>query len=553
MVGAVIPERGCEIIMAIRKRIPRSQPELPLRNGWDNDSEFAVSKWWALVAICLGTFMLLVDATIVNIALPDIAKSLNSSFTAFQWVVNIYALPLVALLLIGGSLADRFGRRALFVSALVVFGVASVLCGFAPSTGVLIAARALQGVGGAVMYATSTALIATSYKGRDMGMAFGVWAAVNGASAAAGPLLGGVLTEYVSWRAIFLINVPVAVVAVVLALKFIPESRNPAAGRFDFGGMITFTVAIAALTYAMTHSSNAGWSDGQTLGFLGLGVVALVAFVIVEARLHRPMLDLTVFKSASFVALMIGIAVMQGASFSRLPYTTVWLESALGLGPVAAGLLGSVPLSAATFVVALLTGRYLQHLAARIPIGIGLVLVAAGLFLQIGLDADSTGASLVAGLVVTGIGAGMINPVLTSAAIAALPSSQAGTAGGVVNTFRQLGFAVGTALFGTVFANGVTASLAGSGEFSASRATDVLQGGATHEVIASAAPGDRAGIAHAIREAFALGVDHVHLIGAISAVVAAVLVLFLVRRTRQQAEPAPARAEPSAVTPDPAQ
>ncbi|WP_405940391.1 MFS transporter [Streptomyces sp. NBC_00726] len=505
------------------------------------------------MAICLGTFLLLVDATIVNIALPDIARSLDSSFTAFQWVVNIYALPLVAFLLVGGALADRYGRRALFLSALVVFATASLICGFAASTEMLIVGRAVQGVGGAVMFATSTALIVTCYKGRDIGVAFGVWAAVNGASAALGPILGGLLTEYVTWRAIFLINVPVALLAIVLAVKFIPESRNPEARKFDIPGMVTFTLAIACVTYALTRSSQAGWSDTGTYGTLALGAVSLIAFIAFELRSHQPMLDLRLFRSASFFALMAGVTIMQAVAFSRLPYTTVWLESALGLGPVEAGLVGSVPMSAAVLVVAVFTGKFLQKVAARVSIGVGLALVAAGLFLQIGLTAESTGSSLIAGLVVTGMGVGMINPVLTAAAVSALPPQQAGTAGGVVNTFRQLGFAVGTALFGTVFASNTTSSLTGSGLFDSADASAVLEGGSTQEVIGAAAADERAGIEHAIREAFASGVNHVHLIGAIAAIASAVIVLLLVRSPRKETSPAARPAKAGAAAADAAQ
>jgi hypothetical protein len=265
----------------------------------------------------------------------------------------------------------------------------------------------------------------------------------------------------------------------------------------------------------------------------------------VERSHSRPMLDLDVLRNGSFVALMIGVLVMQGAAFSRLPYALDWLQSALGLGPMAAGLVGSVPLSAAVFVVALLTGKFLQHLNARIPIGIGLLLLAAGLFLQVNLTADSGGAALVAGLLVSGIGVGMINPVLTSASIAALPKAKAGIAGGVVNTFRQLGFAIGIALFGAVFANRVTGSLTQGGRFSQADAATIMHGGGVGDVLAAAPAGQRDLLAHAVRGAFASGVNHIHLIAGIAAAVSAILVFLLVGR-RATAEEQPGAPTPTA-------
>ncbi|WP_255360450.1 MFS transporter, partial [Frankia sp. EI5c] len=227
-------------------------------------------KWLPLVAICLGTFMLLVDITIVTVALPDIAVSLDASFSDLQWVMDIYALALAALLLGVGALADLWGQRRVCLGGLVLFAVASLACGLAPGAGALVAARGLQGIGGAAMFATTMALIASTYRGRDLGVAFGAWGAVNGAAAAVGPVLGGLLTEHLSWRAIFLVNLPLSVVAVALTLAYVTEFRRPSGARVDLAGTVTFTVSAAALVYGLIRAGEHGWGAAGTLSLLGL-------------------------------------------------------------------------------------------------------------------------------------------------------------------------------------------------------------------------------------------------------------------------------------------
>ncbi|WP_016909655.1 MFS transporter, partial [Streptomyces xiaopingdaonensis] len=337
-------------------------------------------KWWPLTAVCLGAFMLLVDVTIVNVALPSMADDLDASFTSLQWVVDAYALALAALLLASGSLADRFGHRRVYVYGLGLFGLASLLCGLAPTVGVLIAARVAQGVGGAAMFATAPALLLASYAGRDRGTAFGVWGAVNGAAAAAGPLVGGLLTEHMSWPMIFWVNLPVAAVAVAMTQRVIgrdraavaePSGRQEGRGRIDVPGAVAFTVVAGSLTYGLIRGGEAGWASVETLATFTLTAVALVAFVTIEHRTAQrggtPMLDLAVLRRPSFAALMSGALLLQGGAFGCLVLVSLWLQSVLGLGPVAAGL-ALTPLAAASFVVAAAAGRHIQRLAPRLPI-----------------------------------------------------------------------------------------------------------------------------------------------------------------------------------------
>ncbi len=488
--------------------------------------------WWPLVAICLGTFMLLVDVTIVNVALPSIAISLGSTFTALQWVIDGYALALAALLLVTGSLADRFGRRRLYLAGLAVFSVASLACGLAGSAVLLVAARVVQGAGAAAMFATTSALIAATYAGRRRGVAFGVWGAVNGLAAASGPLLGGLLTEAFGWPSIFLVNLPVAAVAVVLTLAVVPESTNPRAGAIDVPGAVTFTLAVAALVYGLIAGGDRGWGSGVTLAALALAVVALVAFVLVERRAVAPMLDLALFRRPSFVALMVAALLAQGAAFAHLAYVSIWLQSVLGRTPIGAGLV-LVPLSIASFVVSVLVGRVLHGLPPRIPVGAGLALVGVGVLLMAAVGPASGPGALTLGLVVLGIGVGLSTPVLVSAAIDAVPGPSAGTASAAVNTFRQLGLALGIAVLGTLFAARISTVVSDGG---APELGDALTAGQAGRVLAAAPPTDRAGLDGLVHTAFAAGLDRIFVVAGAGALVAAALVIALVRPPRAAAE-----------------
>ncbi|MEU4561056.1 MFS transporter [Actinoplanes sp. NPDC023936] len=437
-------------------------------------------KWSPLVAICLGTFLLLVDVTVVVVALPDIATSLGAGDDDLQWVLDGYALALAALLLGAGSLADRYGRRRTYLIGLAVFAASSVLCALAPDAATLIGARILQGAGGAAMFATTTALLNVTYQGRDRGLAFGVWGAVNGAAAAAGPIAGGLLTEHLGWHWIFLINLPVCAAAAWFTLRGVTESRAPWGGRFDLPGTVAFTLAAGAITYGLISASSSGWGAGVTVGSFVAGVVGIVLFRLAERRSDHPMLDLSLFRRAPFASLIAAAFLTQAAAFSVMPYTTVWLQRILGHGPVDAGLLGALPMSLASFLVGVFAGRGLQRVPARWTVGAGLLLVAAGDLLQMRVSASSDGGVLIPGLILVGLGIGIVLPTLSSAVLGEVPRERSGMAGGALNAFRQLGFAFGVAVLGTVvqgrtdFAAGLDAAMLVSAALAAAGSLVVL-------------------------------------------------------------------------------
>ncbi|MGC0419873.1 MFS transporter [Embleya sp. AB8] len=431
-------------------------------------------KWWPLVAVCLGTFLFLLDTTVLSVALPDIGEGLSASLTGLQWVVDIYTLVLAVLMLTMGALVDRLGARTVYVAGLVVFGIGSLLCGLAPNVGVLIVARGVQGIGGAAMAVTTFALIGCGYRGPEMGRAMGVFGAVTGLAAAAGPMLGGILTQYLGWRAVFFVNLPLVAVTVALSLRVLAAGRRGAgmrgagwrgAGtrdvgtRIDLPGMLAFALCASSLTYALTRAAEEGRPSPSTLGLLVLAALAAVVFVRVELRSGAPLLDVRLFARASFSAVLMCV-VASTAAFAALVYTSVWLQSGLGLGPVRAGF-ALMPLALASFATSLISGRRLHGKPPRAILATGLLLSGIGCALQTAPAADSSAGSLAVGLTVTGIGVGLLGPAMGAAVLAALPAERGGMAAGAMTTFRQLGQTLGVAAFGVLFRHGDAAMAEG--------------------------------------------------------------------------------------------
>lgn len=500
-----------------------------------------VRKWLPLVAICTGTFMLLVDITIVNVALPDMAKDLQTSFSQLQWVIDVYALALAALVLGAGSLADLFGRRRLYLIGLVLFAVASLASGLAPSAGFLIAARGVQGLGGAIMFATTIALINSSYEGRDRGTAFGVWGAVVGAAAALGPIMGGALTE-LSWRWIFFVNLPITVLAVVLTVSAVKEARQPDAPRPDFPGIALFSLGAGAVVFGLVRAASHGWSPASSWGPIAGGLVVLAVYAVVELRREDPMLDVTLFRRRSFTGIMLGALLLNGSAFAAFIYTSLWLQSIGGLSPLQAGCV-FIPLSMTSFFVAGGGGRFLQTKPPRFVLGVALLLVGVGSLLLTMVGAHSTWRVLIAGLAVLGVGVGMANPTLASAALAAVPKERSGMASGAVNTFRQLGFAIGVAALGTVFTTAATSSLRTAGAPHPSDLAAALSAGQAQKIAAAVPPQARAKVVSALGSAYADGLREVFLACGIAGLIGGVLVLLLVRADPPNAETSEERPE----------
>ncbi|MGI8801003.1 MAG: MFS transporter, partial [Solirubrobacteraceae bacterium] len=520
-------------------------------------------KWWTLIAVSLGTFMLLIDVTIVNVALPDIQTSLKSSFSDLQWVVDAYSLMLAALLLTTGSLADLFGRRRIFVLGLVIFTVSSLLSGLATTPLFLNLARGAQGVGGAAMFSTSLALLAHSFRGRERGLAFGVWGTITGLAVAVGPVVGGALTTGLSWRWIFLVNVPVGVICAGLTLLRVEESRQPGAHRPDWIGAIAFSGALAALVYGLIQGNLKGWRSTEILACLGGSAALLVVFLIAERVQRAPMFDLSLFRNPTFAGGSVVAFALSAGMFSLLLYLTLYLQDILGFSALDAGLRLLV-LSGGILLTSTLAGRLTTRVPIRLLIAPGLILVGAGLMLMRGLTPLSGWEHFIPGFVVAGAGVGFVNPPLASTAVGVVEPARAGMASGINSTFRQVGIATGIAGLGALFSHTVrthvVALLDGSGGFTPVQAhafaANVAQGTGVGSAIATVPPTVRTAAAQAVRVGFVDGLNQLFLIGAIVSLAAAVLSFFLIRskdfeasaafqRGLAAAGPSPAAAAPA--------
>jgi EmrB/QacA subfamily drug resistance transporter len=411
-------------------------------------------KWWTLLAVCIATFMLLLDITIVNVALPAIERALKASFSDLQWVVDAYALALATCVLTAGALADLFGRKRLFIIGITLFTLASIACGLANDALFLIIARGVQGIGGAMMFATALALLSQEFHGKERGTAFGLWGATIGAAVAVGPLAGGMLTSWLSWRWIFLVNIPVGIVAVVLSARELHESSDPEHSRLDPPGLVTLTAGLLCLILALIEGNKHGWTSGLIIGLLVAACVLLAVFVATQLRGGTTMVDLALFRRPAFVGAQTTAFAISSSMFAMFLYLTLYLQNILGLSPLQTGL-RFLPLSVVSFFAAPAAGRLSARLPIRALLGAGLGLNAIAMWLMSRVSTGSHWTVLLPGFIVGGIGIGLVNAPLASTAVSTVRVERAGMASGINNTFRQIGIATGIAALGAIFASKV--------------------------------------------------------------------------------------------------
>jgi len=399
---------------------------------------------------CLSLFIVGLDSTIVNLALPSIRSDLGASVAKLQWTIDAYTLVIASLLMVSGSTADRVGRRRTFQVGLVLFGVGSLLCGFAQSVDQLIVFRMLQAIGGSMLNPVAMSIITNTFTApRERAQAIGVWGGVVGLSMAVGPVVGGVLVDSAGWRSIFWINVPVALIAVLLTALFVPESRAAVPRRIDPVGQLLVILFLVGLTYGIIEGRSAGWTSPLILGCFGLVVLAVVSLVFYERRRDQPLLDPRFFRilpfSGATVIAVSGFAALSGFLFLN----SLYLQEARGFTALRAGLL-TLPMAAMTVVFAPLSGRIVGSRGARIPLVIaGTMLTISGLVLSRLTDSTATPV-LLGGYLIFGLGFGMLNAPITNAAVSGMPRAQAGVAAAIASTSRQVGASLGVAIVGTV-------------------------------------------------------------------------------------------------------
>ncbi|MBF6332417.1 MFS transporter [Nocardia transvalensis] len=415
---------------------------------------------WTLVIVCIAAFMLVLDITVVLVALPSMADSLHADLPGLQWVVDAYTLVLAALLLTAGTLGDRLGHRRLFIVGTALFTLGSLTCGLATGTGSLIAFRALQGVGAVALLGAGLPLIAAEYPvGRARNTAIALLGAAAGVGEVMGPLAGGLLTEGLGWRSIFFANVPVGMVLMVVALWRVRETRNPMAGRVDWPGTVTVSIGCFLVVYAMIRGNWDGWTSPRVLSAAGLGVAALIAFIIVERRREHPMLDLALFANPMFSANAFVAFVVQGTLLAALVYLSLFVQNTLGSGPIATGT-KILPLSIMTVVAAVTAGWLLNRVVVRELVAASAAFSGVGLLAMAHLDAESSWSTLIPGLLLAAVGLGFASTVNNEVALSAVPAGRSGMAAGALNSIKQAGVAAGVAAFGALFSASATRATA---------------------------------------------------------------------------------------------
>jgi EmrB/QacA subfamily drug resistance transporter len=496
-------------------------------------------KWWTLGSMCFALFMIMLDNTVVNVALPSIQRDLHASLSALEWTLNAYTLTFAVLLVTGGRLGDIFGRRRLFLFGVIVFGISSLLIGLAADDTMLVAFRAVQGIGAAFMMPATLSLISNAFPPEQRGTAIGTWAGVSALALAIGPVVGGFLTQDVSWRAIFFINPPIAVAAVAVTLFATRESRDETVGRtVDYPGIAALTVGLTAFVLALIQGNSWHWGSARIVGLFALAVLGLAAFVAIELRVRAPMLDFAFFRSRTSAGANLVAFLVTFAMFSQFFFMTLYMQNILHYSPLQTGV-RFLPSTLVIIVMGPLAGRLTDRIGSRPLITLGLALVAGALGLQSTLNIHTGYGLLLPGFILMGLGMGLVMSPMSTAAMNAVDRTKAGAASGVLSMSRMVGGSVGLAIMGALVATIGRADLNASlPHVSAAVKTKIanalgsgaVPGGHTSHAIVAATN-------HAFVSALGTGLK----VGAAVALIGATLTWVLIQRTR--ATPVPALAQ----------
>jgi EmrB/QacA subfamily drug resistance transporter len=496
-------------------------------------AESGTRKWWTLAVVLITVFMLLLDVTIVAVALPTISAALHPSFSQLQWIVDGYALMLTSVLLTAGMMADIYGRKRILTIGLIIFTVASVLCAQAPNATVLDFARGVQGIGGATMFACALALIVQEFPAGERAVAFGLYGAVSGLSVALGPIVGGVLVQGIGWQAIFYINVPIAIAAFVILRRKVVNLPGPAT-EVDWPGLLAFSGAMFLAVFATIRGNDEGWTSALILGCFAVSVILFVAFVAIERRRKFPMFDLGLFRNPTFVGSSVSAFAVCFSVLALIFFLTTWLQSILGYSAVGTGLRMLV-FTGAALMFAPLAGRMSGSVSPQIVLPLGLALVTGGVLSMTAVSASSSWTAILPGLVLTGIGLGLMNPTLASTAVSVVPPWRGGMASGMNSTFREAGTAAGIAVAGTLLQHQVRISvhnaLAGSPLAPLSKtAANAISTGGTPQLVHSSPATFRPGLLSVAHMSYASGLRTIFVLAAIIAAIGCIVAFALVRK-----------------------
>jgi EmrB/QacA subfamily drug resistance transporter len=498
-------------------------------------------RWWTLAAMCFALFMVMLDNTVTNVALPSIQRSFDASLSALEWTINAYTLSFAVLLVTGGRLGDIFGRRRVFLIGVVVFAAASATIGFAPTEGWLVASRAVQGVGAALMMPGTLSIITNAFPPQERGKAIGTWAGVSAIALALGPLVGGWLTEDVTWRAIFFINVPVAAVAVAVTLFATHESRDETASRrVDFPGIVTLTLGLTALVLALVDGNGWGWGSPRIVALLIVAVVGLVSFAVIEKRSAAPIVDFAFFRSRQFLGANVVAFSISFGMFAVFFFLALYMQNILGYSPLETGV-RFLPTTVVVMVAGPIAGRLADRVGPRTPLVVGLLMVSASLAWQSRIQVDTSFVYLVPAFAVLGIGMGFTMSPMSTAAMNAVDRTKAGVASGTLSMTRMVGGTFGVAALGALVAavgrHDLSQSLPNMPAASRDRLVDALGSGGN-------ADGTTAGVRAATHQAFVDALGTGLTISAVVLLLAALAAWLMISPGR------PASEQPVEVVPD---
>ena len=502
-------------------------------------------KWWTLIVVCVGSFMLLLDTTIVAVALPKISTSLNTSFSELQWVVDAYSLTLAAGLLTAGSLSDILGRRIIFVIGVVIFTASSAACGLAPTAVFLDVARGVQGIGGAMMLAPALALLAQEFPPQERGNAFGIWGAVTAVAIATGPIVGGILTDTIGWESVFYVNIPIGIAVLAVTLWKVVNLPGPPT-RIDWAGLVVFSAAAFMLIFALIRGNDEGWGSTLIIALIGGSVVLFIVFTLIETVVRAPMLQLSLFRKPTTSGASIVAFAVSASSLALIIYITLWLQSIRHYSPLDAGL-RLLPITALGLILKPLAGRATEKAPPGLFLGAGLAFIAGGVAQMSSVGTSSGWTVIFPGLILTGIGLGMVGPTLAAVAVGIVPSRQSGMASGINTTFRQLGLVIGIAGLGAIFQHQVQTHVTkllkgGPEEFLTGSFSQAVSSGGADTFIKKGPAAAKFDLTHAAAVSFSSGLSEIFIVGAVVALVGAIAGALLVRRKDLVAQGPPPQA-----------
>jgi EmrB/QacA subfamily drug resistance transporter len=511
-------------------------------------------KWWTLAAMCFALFMIMLDNTVVNVALPSIQRDLGASLPALQWTVNAYTLTFAVLLVTGGRLGDLYGRRRMFIFGVVLFAASSASIGFSPNDAWLVAGRAIQGVGAAFMMPGTLSIITNAFEPHERGKAIGTWAGVSGLALAIGPVVGGALTEYVSWRAIFFLNLPVAVGAVAVTLFAARESRDETVERaIDFPGIATLSTGLTALVLALIEGNAWGWGSTRIVSLLVLAVVGLVAFVMVELHGRNPMVEFEFFRSRTFLGANAVAFIVTFAMLAQFFFIALYMQNVLGYGALETGV-RFLPSTLLIIVTAPIAGRLSDRIGPRPLIVTGLLLVAVAMFIQTHISVDTGYGVLLPSFMVMGVGIALVMSPMSTAAMNSVSPQKAGVASGVLSMFRMVGGSFGVAVLGALFQSVARARIDDRlaslhlSDAQRDRIVDAVASGGARHAPHGVDPAVATQVEHAARDAFVHALASAITVSMAVAIVGAGLAFALIHPKRAR-RPDPAREPEAAAEP----